>query len=140
MYPFEAFNKKHASDVNISLVAHQLVVAVVFWGSYLPLRDATSLLSVTIAAALVAHAVRIAQLSRFGDIVFTRLQIALVIAMLLAIAFLVSYACFAASRVTDASRLFQFVFLPLVLASMFSVHVDFLIARLFQRNPAAGRE
>jgi hypothetical protein len=138
MYLFEAFNKKHARDVSISFIGHQLVVAIVFWGGYHFLRDATSLVNITIALALAAHAVRIFQLSRAGDILFTRLQIAYFVFTLPFIALLVAYACFNASRVTGALRLFDLVFLPLILATIFSVWLDFLMASFFQRRSDAG--
>ena len=134
MYVFKEFNKTHARDVLISFASYVVILTIVFWGGYFLIDDVTSLVSVSVAILLGAHITRIVQIIRSNQaIVLTWTQNAVVLIAILAIIFFVAYAYANSSSrfIVGTSSLLKLVFLPLLLASVFSVWVDFAIARLF---------
>jgi hypothetical protein len=133
-YVFQEFNKRHAKDVLISLVAYQVVAASVLSAGRLFIADITVVLSLTLAALLAAHIIRIAQISRSHDVVMTGMQISVTLVALLFIAFLVAYAYASVHFLVDGSSVYKTILLALLLASFFSIWIDFLIAHFVTKS------
>lgn len=134
MYLFKDFNQRHYRDLLISCAFHLSAVIVAFLGGYLLFQNPVSILNFTLVFLFVAHAIRIIFISRIPDLDLNRSQIVFLLIASLAVILLIIYAYSNAMNSIPAKTfLLRTVFLPLVLATFLSIHVDFMIAKIASR-------
>jgi hypothetical protein len=135
MHVFKDFNKQYAGDILISTATYVLLLTAVFWGAYYYLDNPSSAVIFTLVVLLTAHLVRIMQISRSNRIALTKVQITVTVAAVIVVGLLATYAYVGSYRADLADVLaLRIVFLPLLLASFFSIWIDFLVAHLLTKK------
>lgn len=135
MYVFREYNKLHAKQILISLATYATILviasALAIW-----LRKPTAwFFSITLVVLIVAHLIRIYQLRSQPAIRMNASQSIVSVIAIIFSALLIGYSYAGVSEVTELSSAnFRVVALPFVLASFFSIWIDFFVAQMFAKR------
>jgi len=134
MYIFKEFNVRHKRQLMVSGWSYAVVFAGAVIGMVLAGQSTTRLVSGTLIALLVAHIVRIYQLSFLADLKMTAIEKWWLVA---GAAFGVLSVVFALANASNAQVLdlsnHRRILFPITLAIMCSIHIDFFLARMVAR-------
>lgn len=129
MYFLRQFTRRHGRDAAVSALLYAAVVATCFWGGDLLSLQTSATLNLTTSCLCLAHVVR----SNFfgaSEFCLTAAQRLVALSWLLSCIFLLLL--YAHANMASPAR-FKQVFLPLLLASLASVYVDYMFAGVIQK-------
>jgi hypothetical protein len=132
MHVFHDFNQAHFKDLRFSIVLY-LIALLIPWTVLSLIQETLTAFSLTMLVLLMAHAVRIGQLSRLRSRSRTVLQNIFLLPMGVVMALLIvfAYSQAVASGPEVSWHCFRAVFLSLALAICLSAYLDFAVADLF---------
>lgn len=137
LYIFEEFNKQYGKEIVASLLLYAVASMATFVVSNFVFQDPRTSLKIALAVLLVSHSIRVWTLWNLIEINFDRSQKIVCFSMIVLAALLALYA-WASAESSFHSGTVKAVWVPLLLASLISVHPDFLIAaglrRMFQSD------
>jgi hypothetical protein len=132
---FLEFNKEHKEEIQASNIVYYAVLFAVFGAGFLVRIEPPMLVGLTVTALVVAHAIRVYQITRAKPIKLSGKQIAYCVCVFALILFIMGATYVAATRADSTDpRTYFGIFASLFLAQIFSMWVDFFIAHLVSRK------